>query len=144
MKLATWILGLFVCATLLANSNLVPSSKLKAFKGPEGEVIAMVEVNSSKEMLVHFKNLGTELDGKTGLYQIADMGKGKKDIYVEKKKGSKTYRSVLLTQRDGSWEFYHPGKPGTEFHISYSEQESEKFKLEEVLKSYNPQTGEAK
>jgi hypothetical protein len=115
-----------------------PSGPLKAYKGPEGELVVMVEANDGKEMLVHFKNVSKELDGKTVLCLFEDLGNGNKNVYVNKKQGSKTYRSNLLSARDGGWEFYHPGKPNITFSIYYSEAASGKFKIEDVLNAYKP------
>jgi hypothetical protein len=115
----------------------VPSGPLKAYKGPEGEVIAMVEVNGSKQMLVHFKNLGGDLEGKTLLYLFEDHGDDK-TVYLNKKRGSKTYRSIVLSASDRNWEFFHPSRPNTHFAISYSEAASKDIKLDDVLKAYRP------
>jgi hypothetical protein len=114
------------------------SGPLRAYRGPEGEIIVMVEANDGKDMLVHFKSLGQELDGKTVLYRIEDLGHGDKNVYVEKKRGSKTVRSNLLSCRDGGWEFYYPGKADVQFQIYYSRHASEQFKLEDVLNAYKP------
>ena len=115
-----------------------PSGVLKAYKGPEGEVIAMVEVNDSKQVLVYFKNLGGDLEGKSLLYLYEDLGKGDKTVYLNKKRGSKTYRSVMLSARDNKWSFYHPTRPGTELSLTYSEKDSESLKIEDVVKAYKP------
>lgn len=114
-----------------------PSGPLRAYKGPEGEVIAMVEVNDSKQMLVHFKNIGGDLEGKSLLYLFEDRGDDK-TVYLNKKRGSKTYRSIVLSAHERSWEFFHPGKPNTHFHISYSEPATKELRLEDVLKAYKP------
>jgi len=114
-----------------------PSGPLRAYKGPEGEVIAMVEVNDSKQMLVHFKNIGPDLEGKSILYLLEARGDDK-SVYVNKKRGSKTYRSIVLSARERSWEFFHPGKPNTHFHIRYSEAATKELRLEDVLKAYKP------
>jgi hypothetical protein len=121
-----------------APSRPAPSGPLKAYKGPEAEVVVMIEVNDGKEMLVHFKNVGKELDGKTLLYQYEDLGRGNKNVYINKKRGSKTERSVLLSARDGDWEFYYPGNVDKGFQIYYSEDASAKFKIEDVLNAYKP------
>lgn len=115
----------------------VPSGALKAYKGPEGEIIVMVEVNDSKEMLVHFKNVGGGLDGKTLRYLLEDRG-ADKTVYLNQKRGSKWHRSIILNSRDRRWEFYHPTKSNVQFGIAYSETTSEKFKLEDVIKAYKP------
>ncbi|HEY0193933.1 MAG TPA: hypothetical protein VGC42_22605 [Kofleriaceae bacterium] len=115
-----------------------PSGVLKAYKGPEGEIIAMVEVNDGKQILVYFKNLGGELDGKSMLYQLEDLGHGDKNVFINKKRGSKTYRSNLLSARENDWSFYHPSKPGTEFRIRYSEQATGELKVDDVVKAYRP------
>jgi hypothetical protein len=115
-----------------------PSGVLKAYKGPEGEIIAMVEANDGKQVLVYFKNLGGELEGKTLLYDLEDLGHGDKNVFITKKRGSKTYRSVMLSARDNDWTFYHPTKPGTELRIGYSEKASGELKLDDVVKAYRP------
>ncbi|TMQ27424.1 MAG: hypothetical protein E6J90_02655 [Deltaproteobacteria bacterium] len=115
-----------------------PSGPLKAYKGPEGETIVMVEADEGKQMFVHFKNINKDLDGKTVLYLLEDLGRGNKNVYVNKKRGSKTYRSVMLTCRDGDWEFYPPGKANSELAIYYSEKASKEFKVEDVLNAYKP------
>lgn len=121
----------------LGADKIVPYGPLKAFKGPEGEVVAMVEVNEAKEMLVHFKNIGGELEGQSRLYLINDMGDGRKDIYFNKKRGSKTHQWNVLVNRNGQWTFYNPTR-NVNFPISYSEPESQKWKVEDVLKAYKP------
>ena len=115
-----------------------PSGPLRAYKGPEGELIVMVEISDGKEMLVHFRNLGKELDGKTVRYLYEDLGRGTKNVYINKKRGSKTYRSYLLTAHDGDWNFHHPTNFKIEFAIWYSEDDSRKFKIADVLDGYKP------
>jgi hypothetical protein len=115
-----------------------PSGPLRAYKGPEGELVVMVEVSDGKEMLVHFRNLGKDLEGKTLLYLYEDLGRGNKSVYINKKRGSKTYRSYMLVARDRGWDFIHPSNPKIQFAISYSEEASQKFKLEDVLNGYKP------
>jgi len=114
------------------------SGALKAYKGPEGELIVMIEVNDGKEMLVHFKNIGKELEGQTRLYLFEDQGRGDKHVFLNKKRGSKWYRATTLSARDNRWSFYHPEKPGTQFSIGYSEKDSERFKAEDIINSYKP------
>ncbi len=139
MRLATYVVTLaLLVSTAWADSKPVPSGPLKAYKGPEGELIVMVEVNDSKEMLVYVNKVGGGIDGKTFLYLFEDQGRGNKNVYVNKKRGSKTYRSVLLTQRDGEWDFYHPTKPTVHFSLRYSEEQSDKIKVDEVLNAYKP------
>lgn len=98
----------------------------------------MIEVNDGKELLVHFKNIGKELEGHTRLYLLEDRGKGDKDVFLNKKRGSKWYRSTILSARDNRWSFYHPEKAGTTFSLGYSEKESEKHKVEDIIKTYKP------
>ncbi len=129
---------LLLSMTVLGSAKIVASGPVKSFKGPEGEVITMVEVNDSKEMLVHMKGIGGEWDGKSVLYSFRDQGRGHKEVFTNKKRGSKSFESFLLTARDGQWRFYHPTKGSTEFVISYSEKDSEKMKLEDLLKAYKP------
>jgi hypothetical protein len=127
-----------VGSTVHAAPQITPSGPLRAFKGPEGEVIVMVEINDSKEMLVHLKGVGGDLEGRTLRYLFEDDGKGDKSVYVNKKRGSKTYRSQLLTARDNAWTFFYPDKPSVTFRIRYSESASEKFKIEDVIRAIKP------
>jgi hypothetical protein len=115
-----------------------PSGVVKAYQGPEGEIIAMLEVNDSKQVLVYFKNLGGDLEGKSLRYELEDLGHGNKTVFINKKRGSKTYRSIMLTARDNDWTFYHPTKPGTELHIRYSEKATSELKLDDIVKAYKP------
>ncbi len=123
---------------LLIAGRPVPSGPSKAFKGPEGEIITMVEANDSKQMLVHFKNVGGEIDGMAKLYEFEDDGKGRKGVFTNKKRGSKTERFYILTARDGVWRFYHPTKKSTEFNLKYSELDSEKMKVNDILNVFKP------
>ncbi len=132
------VTGAFAPSPVRADSKPVPSGPLKAYKGPEGERVVMVEVNDSKQMLVYFKNIGGGIDGKSFLYLLDDQGRGHKDVYLNKKRGSKTYRSIVLTARDNQWTLYHPTKPGTELELTYSEKDSENTKLDDVLAAYKP------
>ncbi len=114
------------------------SGVLKAYKGPEGELVVMVEVNEGKEMLVYLKNLGGDLEGKALLYLLEDRGDGNKDVFLNKKRGSKWYRSHLLSARDNRWEFYHPTNFKIQLQLRYSEEASGKLKLDDVLAAYKP------
>lgn len=132
----------FVCVplatTALANKP-VPSGPLKAYKGPEGELIVLVPVNDSKEMLVHFRNIGGTLDGKTLLYLFEDHGDDRQEVYVNKKRGSKTYRSYVMTDyRSGSWLFVNPEKTSSSFRVRYSETDSKNLKVDDVVDAYKP------
>jgi hypothetical protein len=149
MRPAAMVLGIALAAAAIvalpahadprpaAPAKPEPSGPLKAYKGPEGEIIVLIEASDGKEMLVHVRNISKELDGKTVLYLLEDLGNGNKNVYVNKKRGSKTYRSNLLSCRDGSWEFYPPGKT-TSLSIHYSEKASKEFKIEDVLNAYKP------
>jgi hypothetical protein len=126
-----------LAATALANP--VPSGPLKAYKGPEGELIVLVPVNDSKEMLVHFRNLGGTLDGKTLLYLFEDRGDDHQEVYVNKKRGSKTYRSYVLTDyRRSSWLFVNPEKTSSSFRVYYSETDSKNLKVDHIVDAYKP------
>ncbi|MEQ1878637.1 MAG: hypothetical protein ABL958_18485 [Bdellovibrionia bacterium] len=107
----------------------------KVFEGPEGEEIIMVEANDSKFMLVQFKNIAG-FEG-TKLYNLDDQGSEKKDLYWERKRGSKTERRFVMSMRGGTWTFYHPVK-NTEFSVSYSKKESKKVKAEDIVSTYKP------
>jgi hypothetical protein len=134
------VTALVICtlfASVAGADKIVPSGVLKAYKGPEGEIIAMVEINDGKEMLVHFKNLDQELDGKTLRY-LLDVNRTSTTVYINKKRGSKTYRSILLTASDGQWDFYHPTKPPKHFALVYSESASAAIKVEDVVNAYRP------
>lgn len=126
--------------TKVADSKPVPSGPLKAFSGGEGRVITMVEVNDGKEMLVHFKGLGGEVEGKTRLYTINNEGRGKMSLTWQKKRGSKWLTLYIAEYRDDHWKIFNPVKSGFDFNLSYSEKESEKMKVEDVLEAYKPES----
>lgn len=129
---------LAAAAPLAHADKIVASGAVKAFKGPEGAVVLMVEINDSKEMLVLFKNTGGTIEGKTQRYLFEDLGNGSKNVYVNVKRGSKTNRSNLCSARDGEWECYVPGKPADTLQLRYSEDLSGKTKLDDVLAAYKP------
>lgn len=114
------------------------SGPVKAYQGPEGALVVMVEVNDSKEMLVHFKKVGGALEGKTLRYLLEDRGDGNKTVYLNKKRGSKTQRAVVLIAREYHWTLYYPGNAETTWSLRYSESDSSSVKLEDVLAGYKP------
>jgi len=138
MKAIALALLVSLAAAPAVADKITPTGPVKAYKGPEGQVVAMLEISDGKEMLVHFRNLDTELDGKTLRYLIADMGDGDKDVYVEKKRGSKKYRSILLIKRQGGWSFHHPSKANVSFELAYSEEQSGKVKADDIIHALSP------
>ena len=137
MKAIIFLLALAVPA-FAAPAKPTPSGPLKAYKGPEGEIVIMVAANDGKQMLVHFRNLGGDLEAKTLLYDVDDQGGGNMEVYITKKRGSKTYRSIMLTERDRSWSFFHPTDFKIHFDITYSEALSDKYKVDDVVNAYKP------
>jgi len=129
--------ALVVCAAIgtARADKIVATGPVKAYVGPEGEVIAMLEISDGKEMLVHFQHLDTALDGKTLRYLIQNTGHGDKEVYIVKKRGSKTYHSIMLTSRDREWTFVHPIKHEITFELRYSEEWSGKIKPDEIIKA---------
>ncbi len=116
----------------------VASGPLKAYVGPEGEVVALVPVNDSKDVLVYFRKI-SGLDGTTLLYTNEDLGEDRRQIYVTKKRGSKTYRSIMLTDYSpGRWLFINPVKTSEHFKIRYSESTTQSIKPDEVINAYKP------
>jgi hypothetical protein len=136
---ALFLFSLAIVAPAFADKPK-PSGRLKGYKGPEGEIVALVPVNDDKQMLVHFKNFGGDLEGKTLLYDFEDHGDhGGKTVFINKKRGSKTYRSTLLSSDgEGVWDFFHPTNFKVHFSIVYSEAATEKVKLDDVLNAYKP------
>jgi len=135
----------FACVILLCAvigtahaDKIVVTGPVKAYRGPEGEIVAMLEISDGKEMLVHFRNLDTTLDGKTLRYLIADTGHGNKDVYIVKNRGSKTYRSIMLSSRDRQWTFVHPTNHKVTFELGYSEEWSGKIKADDIIKAPSP------
>jgi hypothetical protein len=123
---------------LTPSGKVTPNGPLKAYKGPEGEIVVMVQANDSKEMLVYLKNTGGTADGKTLRYFFEDLGKGTKNVYINVKRGSKTNRSFLASARENDWEVYVPGKPTDTLNVRYSEELSAKYKVDDVLAAYKP------
>lgn len=130
-----------ICGPAMAEpaKKPAPSGTLKAYKGPEGELIVLVPVNDSKEMLVNFRNLGGALEGQSQLYLYEDRGNDHREVYSNKKRGSKTYRAYVLTDYEsGSWTFINPSKTSQSFKVYYSEAETKKIKLDDVVNAYKP------
>lgn len=133
------VLGGWLPAAHAAPARPAPSSALKAYRGPEGETIALVEVNDSKQVLVYFKTVGGGLDGTARLYTYEDLGEDRKSAFTSKKRGSKTYRAfVLISEGRGGWTFIHPAKPSNHIAVRYSEQASQQITVDEVLAAYHP------
>ena len=130
-------IAMLLCATAAAGPP-VASGPVKAYRGPEGEQVAMVEVSDGKQVLVLMKRIGGPLDGKAVLYELEDLGRGTKNVFVLKKQGSKTFRSHLLVARDNRWDFIHPTNPKVQFGLTYSQSDSEALRFEDLLKAYTP------
>lgn len=152
MRAVAWLLAAAVATTVLAapvraladdkvttkfDPKITPSGVVKAFKGREGLTVVMLEINDGKEMLVHFKKLGGELEGKTLRHLYEDLGDGTKNVYLDHKRGSKPYRTYLLSARDNRWTLFQPGT-NNHFDLSYSESASEQFKAEDIIKAIKP------
>jgi hypothetical protein len=137
----TVVLAILMLAApvLAAPSKPTPSGPLRAYKGSDGQIIVLVAANDGKQMLVHFKNVGSAVDGTTVLYSYEDLGDDKKTVFTTKKRGSKTYRSIMLTSDgEGRWNFTDPAKTSTHFTIRYSEEASRGITIDEVLAAYRP------
>lgn len=118
--------------------KIVPSGVVKAYTGPEGELVVMLEINAGRQMLVHFKNFGGALEGTTRRYLLDDLGHGKKDVYLQWKRGSKTYRRFVASARNGRWELYPPDKPSAQIELRFAEAASAKFTYEDLVKTLKP------
>lgn len=106
----------------------------KVFKGPEGQKITLLELSDDARMLVKFENVGGTEESKAIVYQWEHSSPGREEVFFEKKKGSKMKHIVLLAKRENHWIFAHPSRPGIEFDLKYSEEESKKIHLEDLLK----------
>jgi hypothetical protein len=142
-KLVLWALAVLGAITSVAPAahadKITPSGPLRAYKGPEGEIVAMVEINDSNEMLVYYKNTGGTIEGKTVRYLFEDLGRGRKNVYINVKRGSKTERSTLCSAEDNEWQCWVPGKKSPDnLHVYYSEAASSKLKVDDVLAAYKP------
>lgn len=132
--------ALFLSSFAYSATKPLPNGPLKVFRGPEGELIGMVEVNQAKQMLVHFKNIGGDLDGKTKMYEFADNGRQGKEVYfIHQWRKSKTRPWIVLAYTDGAWKFANPSPGSTQtFRLTYSQSDTDKMKLEDVVNSYKP------
>lgn len=150
MRVVRWILSAVIATAALPalahaddkvttkfDAKITPSGPVKAFKGPEGVVVVMLEINDGKEMLVHFKKIGGALEGVTLRRLYEDLGDGKKNLYLDHKRGSKPYRTYLASARDGHWEVYPPGT-NNHFYISYAEALSDQYKPDDLIKAIKP------
>jgi hypothetical protein len=115
------------------------SGPLKAYKGPEGQIVALVPVSDGKQMLVFVRGLGGGIDGTSRLYEYEDLGNDRKTVYWNRKAGSKTHRAYVLTDYEpGSWNFIDPAEPATSFRVKYDEASSKQIKVEDVVNAYKP------
>lgn len=131
----------FVCAlaSVAFADKPAPSGPLKAYKGPEGELVAIVPVNDNKQALVLFRGLGGGIDGTARLYEYEDLGNDRKTVYWNKKFGSKAHRAYVLTDYErGSWTFINPADTKTSFRVYYDEPSSKQIKVEDVVNAYKP------
>ena len=147
MRIVSWMLAAMMASAVVVSParaddkvttkfdpKITPSGVVKAYKGPEGAIVVMLEVNDGKEMLVHFKKIGGALEGKTLRQLYEDLGNGEKNVYLDHKRGSKPYRTYLARARDGSWEVYPPGAKDP-LRLAYSETLSDQFKAEDLIKA---------
>jgi hypothetical protein len=130
---------LFTTSLLLAADTVKGSSSPKVLLGNEGKRIDMLEVNDSKQVIVRFKNIGGQWEGKTFLWSMENSGPEDKDIFFEQKKGSKMQRHSPLLQRSGSWKLFVPEFPGKEISFHYSTLDSEKLQAKELIDSFQNQ-----
>lgn len=119
------------------DAKITPSGIVKAYKGREGLVVVMLEINDGKEILIHFKKIGGELEGTTLRRLFEDLGNGGKNAYLDHKRGSKPYRTYLASARDDHWEVFPPGT-NKQLGITYSEALSDQFKAEDLIKAIKP------
>lgn len=137
MKNAVTILAMLLAVHTFAAEKPKASGPVKAFKGPEGEKVILLEAEDGKKMYVHPKNVGGDWDGTTRLFDVHSLGDGKKDVYFMKKRGSKQEQWNVLVQRNSQWEFYNPTKD-QHFSLRYAEDESGKISVDDVLNAYKP------
>jgi hypothetical protein len=58
-------------------------------------------------------------------------------VYSNYKRGSKWYRAIILTRRDGDWDLYPPGTNAS-VQLAYREKESAQYKAEDLVNAYKP------
>jgi hypothetical protein len=121
-------------------AGLKPSGIKKVFKGPEGEVAAMVFLAppEKKLILIRFDGTNTAWDGKVYLHKVHPAGLG--EDYVADIDG-KDY--VTITMRDTygkSYELYPPDKRES-LRLRYSEAESKNVDPAAVVKQYQKESG---
>jgi hypothetical protein len=133
------LIAFLVCLSAIADKKPVASGPLKVFHGPEGEVLAIVDVNDSKEAAVYFRGVGGELEGKTHTYLIEQGNRGERSLYYNKKiRGTKYAPWYVLRYTGKEWRFTNPAQPGVEMKLKFSKEDTKKMKIEEVLNAYQP------
>lgn len=106
----------------------------KAYRGGEGEVLALIPLQGGELFLAHFEGIRGLWNGKTILLQREDRGNGAAIFWTEY--NGKRWNSVLLR---GGMEVYVPDyKPGAGFGIGYSEQDTKEIKPQAVLDTWVP------
>lgn len=123
--------------TTTFTTKVVPSGPVKVFKGPEGELVAMVEITGGKEMLVQLRNVAGH-DARSRRYLVEDLGNGRRSVYLDWKRGSKPYRRVLLASYDRVWRLFPPNRPTDEVPLRFSEPDTAKTKVEDIVKALAP------
>jgi hypothetical protein len=114
------------------------SGTIKALKGPAGEIVAVVEINASKEAMVYFKNVAGPLKGTTKIYKLNEMASDSKDVFYSVKRGSKTKDINVLTLEHGAWTFINPGKDGDTYPVYFSDKETAKIKESDFFSTLKP------
>ena len=122
-----------ICALLGADYK--PSNSAKAFVGPLGEKVEVLEVNDSKQLIARVSGVGGEWEGRTFVWDYNDRGDSKEASFGIKR-GSKTETYNALVFRQASWSLYpQGGKNRDGIHLSYSKEDSSKTSTEDLIKA---------
>jgi hypothetical protein len=133
-----WAAVAGLLALVASADEVKPSTTAKVYRGPDGEVVTILEVNGSRQALVKLEGIGGDWDGKTFLWNLDDRGESR-DLYFEKGKPGrkKTERYTPLAYRAGEWILVTPDHP-REVELTYSKKDSKKITPQSVIEGYKP------
>ncbi len=118
--------------------ELKMSKIIKVFSGPEGEEVAIANVEGGKQALIRYTGVEGEFEGKVFLHEVVDLGDRGSD-YKMKYKG-KDYVSITGRSSGGSrsYEVYLPERHDA-FRIRYDDKKSKEAKADDLLSEYKKQ-----
>lgn len=127
------LVALALVLTITLQGEALKAKSAKVYKGPDGAKVIVVRLDkkTAKEAIVKVTGTDSDLDGTLSLAEIEEWN-GKEDYKITWNKS----RYVVITQRDGSYGLYTPGKSGKTYSLHFDEAGSEAVKAEAIVAEY--------